>query len=208
MRWALLPMLAPVLLAIVFGAFEYTRSWNDRYQQYGHVGFGEFVLLRLGGYYATASNNSAVLLTHMAPYAKLPYFTVPALWNFPIFKSLVNAHDVAGADPHHWMLMLARYANPEFNNQGAILPAVADYGPVGALAWWAVIGLMLGVCHRSLRAGELHGVVLYAVVYVGLLEMGRIFYWGLGRAFPVIAGGVVIAMLLRRARPPAPDAVT
>ncbi|MEV5754583.1 O-antigen polymerase [Actinoallomurus sp. NPDC052308] len=196
--WALLPMVAPLLLAVVFGLFEYTRSWSDRYQ-HEHIGVGEFVMLRLGGYYATASNNSAVLLTHLAPYAKLPCFTIPVIWNFPILKSLFNVHGALDAGPHHWMLVLAQYGNPEFNNQGAILPAVADYGPVGALVWWAVIGLLLGVCYRALRAGELHGLVLYAVLYVGLLEMGRIFYWGLGRAFPVITGGILLAVLLRRA---------
>lgn len=199
--WALLPMLAPLMLAVVFGIFEYTRSWNDHYQQHGDTGFGEFIMLRLGGYYATASNNSAVLLAHLAPYAKLPCFTVPVFWSFPIVKSLFDVHSVIGAGPDRWMAVLAQHANPEFTNDGSILLAVADYGLAGALAWWAAIGLLLGVCYRSLRTGEPHGVVLYAVVYVGLLEMGRIFYWGLGRAFPVLAGGVVIAILLRRAQP-------
>lgn len=198
--WAMLPLLAPVALTIVFGAFEYTRSWNDFYAQNSDTGFGEFIMHRLGGYYATAGNNSAILLTYVAPSAPLPHFTVPFVWDFPILKSLFEVHSVLGSGSGDWAALLARYGNPEFVNAGGLLIAVADYGLIGALMWWGVIGLLLGSCYRSLRAGELHGLVLYAVVYVGMLEIGRIFYWGLGRAFPVIVGGLIISVLLHRAR--------
>jgi hypothetical protein len=198
--WAMIPLLAPVILATLFGVFEYTRSWNDFYARHSDTGFGGFVLRRLGGYYATASNNSAILLAHNASSDGRPKFTVPFVWDFPIIKIFFQAHSGVNSAQDGWSSLLPRYGNPEYVNAGGILPAIADYGIVGAMIWWGVIGLLLGICYRSLRSGELGGLIVYAVTYVGLLEMGLIFYWGLGRAFPVIVGGLVTWVFLHRAR--------
>jgi oligosaccharide repeat unit polymerase len=195
--WAMIPLLAPVILATLFGVFEYTRSWNDFYARHSDTGFGGFVLRRLGGYYATASNNSAILLAHHPSSDGPPQFTVRFIWDFPIIRTFFP-HSAFGSD--EWSTLLLRYGNLEFTNGGGILPAIADYGMAGALIWWGIIGLLLGMCYRSLRSGELGGIIVYAVTYVGLLEMGMIFYWGLGRAFPVIVGGLVTWVLLHRAR--------
>jgi hypothetical protein len=198
--WALLPLIAPVALIVVFGTFEYTRSWNDFYAQKGDVGFDEFVLRRLGGYYATSANNSAILLTYFAPFVVFPFFTLRSFWNFPLLSPLFDIKDVFGTDPKEsWMILLHRYGNPEFNNDGGLLAAVADYGLWGALVWWWVVGLLIGMCYRSLRSGELHALVLYPILYVGLTDMARIFYWGNGRAFVTIVGAITVAWLLRRA---------
>jgi hypothetical protein len=198
--WTLFPLIAPVVLIIVFGAFEYTRSWNDTYSQHADSSFGLFVLHRIGGYYATASNNSAILIDHLARSMLLPCYTISFFWNFPIFGSFFDSRSTFLTGSGNWFEMLTTYGNPEFINQGGILPAVADYGFLGAHVWWGFIGLLLGLCYRTLRAGEPYGLVLYAVIYVGLLELGRIFYWGYGRAFPTLAGGIIVWMLLRRAR--------
>lgn len=198
--WSMIPLLGPVILATLFGVFEYTRSWNDFYARHSDTGFGGFVLRRLGGYYATASNNSAILLAHHASSDGRPKFTVPFVWDFPIIKTFFRPHSGVNSAQDGWSSLLPSYGNPEFVNAGGILPAIADYGMVGAMIWWGVIGLLLGICYRSLRSGELGGLIVYAVTYVGLLEMGLIFYWGLGRAFPVIVGGLVTWIFLHRAR--------
>ncbi|MCO5998413.1 oligosaccharide repeat unit polymerase [Actinoallomurus rhizosphaericola] len=197
--WAALPLLAPLALAVVFAVFEFTRSWNDRHPQYGDVGFGEFIMLRLGGYYATASNNSAILLARLAPYTKAPFFTVPFIWSAPVLGSLLDPRSVLGISLDEWSKVLQQYGNLEFVNNGSLLLAVADYGLAGALIWWTVLGLALGICYRALRSGDVGALILYSVLYIGLLEMGRIFYWGLGRTFPVIIGGLAVSWYLRRA---------
>lgn len=200
--WAILPLLAPVILIAVFAVFEYTRSWNDFYAQNSDLSYGEFVLRRLAGYYAASTNNSAILLTDPGPFASMPYFTMRFFWDFPFISSLFDTKGIFGySDPgDSWMAMLWRYGNPELNNEGGLLPAVVDYGMAGSVVWWAVIGLLVGFCYRSLRAGELRGLVLYTVLFVGLIDLSRIFYWGSGRAFVVIAAGIGIAALLHRAR--------
>jgi oligosaccharide repeat unit polymerase len=199
--WAMLPLLAPLALTVIFAVFEYTRSWNDFYSQHSHLAYSEFIMRRLGGYYAVANNNSAIVLAHSAPLITLPFFTVQFVWNLPILSSLFGGHHTFGSGPaDSWMTLLWRYGNPELNNEGGVLPSIADYGLPGALVWWGVVGLLLGICYRSLRAGELRGLVLYAVLYVGLIDLARIFYWGSGRAFIVIVGGIILALLLHRSR--------
>lgn len=195
--WAMSPAIAPVALAVFFGAFEYTRSWNDFYAQHGNTGFMGFVLRRLGGYYATAANNAVLLLSHSRS-SSLPYYTLPFIWNFPIIGSVFQPHSGVISGPSSWMSMLAEYGNDEFNNAGGLLPVIADYGLAGALAWWGAVGFLLGICYHSMRSGDLRGLLIYAVTYVGILEMGQLFYWGLGRAFPVMAGGIVLTILFRR----------
>ncbi|GAA4639075.1 hypothetical protein GCM10023196_099290 [Actinoallomurus vinaceus] len=198
--WATLPLLGPLVLAAVFGALEYTRSWNDFYARHSDTNFIGFVLRRLGGYYATASNNSAIVLAHDATNSLIPRYTGQFLWNFPIVRSFVHIDNSATNGAEYSSYLYARYGNLEFNNSGGILPVIIDYGLVGAIAWWGAIGLLIGICYRTMRSGELRGIILYAVIYVGVLEMGMLFYWGLGRAFPVIAGGLITWMLLHRAR--------
>ncbi|MFL6055672.1 MAG: hypothetical protein ACJ72W_22640 [Actinoallomurus sp.] len=198
--WAMIPLFAPAAVTTIFGVFEYTRSWNDFYARHSHIGFGTFVLRRLGGYYATASNNSAILLHHYAPSAPMN-FTLPFVSDAPILRwSFRHIHSGVVSRPDGWSALLMRYGNLEFVNDGGILPTITDFGLAGALAWWGAIGLLIGICYRSMRSGEIRGLIVYAVTYLGLLEMGLVFYWGLGRAFPVIVGGFVTWLLLHRAR--------
>ncbi|WP_433172113.1 O-antigen polymerase [Actinoallomurus sp. CA-150999] len=198
--WATLPIVGPLILATVFGALEYTRSWNDFYARHSDTNFVGFALRRLGGYYATAGNNSAIVLTYDSTNSLIPRYTGQFLWNFPIVRSFMHIDNSATNGAEYSSYLYARYGNLEFNNPGGILPAIIDYGLAGAIVWWGAIGLLIGICYRTMRSGELRGLVLYAVIYVGVLEMGMLFYWGLGRAFPVIAGGLITWMLLHRAR--------
>ncbi|WP_460343938.1 O-antigen polymerase [Actinoallomurus acanthiterrae] len=198
--WAMLPLLGPLVLATVFGALEYTRSWNDFYARHSDTGFIGFVLRRLGGYYATSSNNSAIILAHDSTNSPMPIYTGQFLWNFPVVRSFVHIDNSATNGTDYRSYLYTRYGNLEFNTPGGILPSIIDYGLFGAVVWWGAIGLLIGICYHSMRSGELRGLVLYAVIYVGILEMGMLFYWGLGRAFPLIAGGLITWMLLHRAR--------
>jgi hypothetical protein len=198
--WAMLPLIAPMALAVVFGIFEYTRSWNDFYAQHSGTGFVEFALLRLAGYYATASNNAVILLNHLAPSIPVPFFTVEFVWTFPLFGSLFDVNHLLGQDAMAWSTIFKAYGNAEMINDGGLLLAIADYGLVGALIFCGALGLVLGTCYRSMRSGDIYGLVPYAVLYVGLLDLERIFYWGLGRTFPIIVGAIVTSALLYRAR--------
>lgn len=201
--WALLPLLAPVGLLLVFGLFEYTRSWLSFYAHNSGLGYGEFVLRRIAGYYATSGNNSVIVLDHLGPSLDLPYYSVRFLWNLPLLSELWDVAEVLGFDPRERGLeLLWRYGNPEFNTMGGLPVLVADYGKAGAMVWWLICGLLLGMCHRLLRTGDLRGLVLYPVLYIGLADLARIFYWGEGRAFPAIVGALILCACLHRRRQP------
>ncbi|MFI6881633.1 O-antigen polymerase [Streptosporangium canum] len=200
--WAALPMLAPFALVTLFGTFEYVRSWSH-YSSIVQIDYSEFVLRRLTGYYATAYNNSAIVVDHVGPGLAWPYYTVGFLWNFPGLSAVLTPESVLGFDPAQvWPGLLRRLGNPEYNNTGGVLAPLADYGLVGGLVFWAAVGLAVGVCYRWMRSGEMRGLVLYPVLYVGLVDLVRYFYWGEGRAFPTLAGAVLLALLVHRRRAP------
>lgn len=197
--WALVPLAAPFGMAVIFGSYEYLRSWAW-VSQGGRQDLLPYMLNRLGAYYATPYNNSALALEHIAPRLKLPYYTADWFWSLPMTDALLDREEYLGINPDAlWADTLARYTNPEFNNLGFAGP-LADYGLVGALAWWAMAGLLIGMCFQAMRAGRLAGLLLYAVVFVGLLEMPRYQYWTAGRAMPALLAAFILAVLLSRAR--------
>ncbi|UUU21788.1 hypothetical protein [Streptomyces sp. DSM 40750] len=199
-KWALAPLFAPLLLICVFAGFEYTRSWNDYYSRQGGS-YQEFIVQRLGGYYATAVNNSILLRDHMAPHLELPYYTVKFLWEFPGVSLLVDQPQLLGIEPRSgWKATLLLHANPEFNSEGGMLAPVVDYGGFGAVVFWIVVGYGLGRCYQALRAGHPGALLLYSVLFVGTVELARYFYWGQGRAFPGILAAVLLAWALHNVR--------
>ncbi|MGW0590180.1 O-antigen polymerase [Streptosporangium sp. NPDC002607] len=200
--WAGLPLLAPFALVTLFGTFEYVRSWSH-YSAIVQIDYSEFVLRRLTGYYATAYNNSAIVVDRIGPGLVWPYYTVGFLWNFPGLSALLTPESVLGFHPARvWPGLLWQFGNPEYNNTGGMLAPLADYGLAGGMLFWAGTGLAVGLCYRWMRSGEIRGLILYPLLYVGLVDLARYFYWGEGRAFPTLLGAVVLAMLLHRRRDP------
>ncbi|MEV6863449.1 O-antigen polymerase [Streptosporangium subroseum] len=200
--WAGLPLLAPFALVALFGTFEYVRSWSH-YSSIVQIDYSEFVLRRLTGYYATAYNNSAIVVDHIGPDLAWPYYTVGFLWNFPGLSAVLTPEAVLGFDPGRvWPGLLWQFGNPEYNNTGGMLAPLADYGLAGGMVFWAAVGLAIGVCYRWMRSGEMRGLILYPLLYVGLVDLVRYFYWGEGRAFPMLAGALLLALLVHRRRAP------
>lgn len=198
-RWSLLPVAAPFGMAAVFGLYEYGRSWAW-VSHSGREDLVPYMLNRLIAYYATPYNNSALILEHIAPRLHVPYYTADWFWSFPLTDTLLDRGEVLGVNPDAlWVDIRMRYGNPEFNNTGFAGP-MADYGTLGALAWWAAAGLLVGLCFQLMRVGRLSGLLLYTVMYVGLLELPRFHYWTAGRAAPALLAALVLALLLNRAR--------
>lgn len=198
--WASAPLLAPAAVVILFGTFEYARSWNDFYAQSSDMDYATFVLQRLGGYYATANNNSAMLLTYLSPIIELPYYTVQFIWNLPGVSALMDMDKLIGLDiDQSWKSMIDHYGNPELNSEGGLLLPVSDYGVIGGAIFLSAVGLLLGLIYQTLRHGDIRGFILFPIMYVGLIELARYFYFGQGRAFPGIMAGLVLCFLLKRA---------
>jgi hypothetical protein len=192
--WSALPLVAPLCLLLLFGVFEHSRSWSNYWQEkYKRGGYSQFVLDRTTAYYATSSNNAALLREGFDENVTLPYYTVKFFWNAPVLSQVISYRSLAGFSPGGaWSDHLQLNANPEFNNEGGLLVAEADYGIAGGAVYWFMIGCAAGAVYRRAAAGRPGAVVFFGVALVGLLEVSRIAYWGTGRFVPTAVAAVVI----------------
>jgi len=181
--------LAPVAgFAIIFVLFcigEYSRSWQY-YKDYLPYTFLEFSWNRFIGYFATALQNGA-LAYKVYPTEYFPFMTASWFYKIPFFKSETEFDQGE---------FLAVYLNPEFNNMSGVFMAMRDFGPVLGIACWILIGMLSGSIYRSFATGQLPGLLLYPVWFVGIAEILRVFYWGDSRFFPVLLIGPLVVYYL------------
>jgi hypothetical protein len=185
--WRLLraaPAIGYTGLLGVFGASEYFRSWVNYYAG-GDLGFWQFVSLRLVGYYVTALNNGALLVQRIDP-TGAPFCTLHLAWRLPLLSGIADAlypNLPMALQDGPYLIYLAREANPEFNNGGGFLLPTLDFGFTGALLYWLLCGLVCGVLYRLFQQKRPLGLMLYPVLFIGIIELTRIIYWAEGRMF-------------------------
>lgn len=199
------PALALPLLLVIFGAFEYSRSWVF-YRTRTTLSFPQFVVNRLAGYYATSYNNGALQLAHNNTGSRLPYSSIEALWTAPGVAQFQLYHRLTGQNgPDLLNTVLAQYGNPEFNNPGGLAVPLLDFGPLGGLVFFLVAGVFIGLAYRGWRSGHPVGLLVYPVLFTGLLELPRYLYWTQGRVFPalvflLVVGGCMVRTTGTRVR--------
>ena len=185
-RWflALLPLAAPVVLYVFFAAAEYSRSWVNFYQDQGDSSFLWFSFTRLAGYYVTALNNGAAYVQSIGHYP-VPYYSLEWLWKFPVIKDVFSYQTISGADPSaDYEDILMQKLNPELNNPSGVFLVELDYGFIGGIVTWSILGIIAMFLYRSFLKGSLTGLLLYPFFYIGLLESPRILYWSDTRTLP------------------------
>lgn len=189
---SLAPAIGVVVLMAGFTASEYSRSWNW-YSSRTDTDFVDFASERLVGYYATSHNNGALLLTEGESVGNIPYHTTTFVWEIPPGSQLEG--DVANDVSDDKRRVLNSFGNPEFNSPSGPASVVADYGIVGGLVFALLAGFAIGGLHLGFVYGRVLGLLLYPVVFTGLLELPRYLYWFQGRATPaiVVAIGVTLA---------------
>ena len=192
------PLLGPVAIYIIFTGFEYVRSWSIYYSARESSLF-LFGFWRLVGYYVTSLNNTSFLLSRWHHALGAPYFTLRFLWEFPGLNVYIKAlFSWVPLDYDRFMGLLEFGANPEFNNWGGLLAPVVDFGVLGGLAYWAVIGLVTGYLYNLYLRKHPLGMCIYPVIYLALTEIPRYLYWSEGRSFPALAYLLLSAFLLLR----------
>ena len=204
-RWLVrsAPVTGLAALLLIFTGFEYFRSWSNYYAE-RQDSLWEFGAMRLLGYYVTSFNNGAYLLQRLEP-LHAPYFTLHFLWGLPLTgtatKHLFANPLLDTADKWFYFPFLESGANVEFNNADGMLFPLMDFGVAGGLIYWLIAGLVCGTVYRLFCEREMAGLLLYPVLYLGLLEVPLALYWAEGRAFPslfLLAGTPALLGLLGR----------
>ena len=185
-RWkliALLPVVLAVLLVLFFAINEYFRSWLNFYADRWDSFWG-FALSRLGAYYMTASNNGALMFEKLDT-LYLPFYTAQWFWKFPIELVPGAMPELFNVDVDVYSRLLERYANPEFNNDSGLFSPFIDFGIVGGMILWGVLGWVSGRLYHGFTKGTAVGLLLYPCWYTGVLEIPRYFTFG-GTPFFVV----------------------
>jgi oligosaccharide repeat unit polymerase len=198
-RASFLPVVLLPIVVVIFGAFEYSRSWVF-YKAQGGQSFPTFIVERFAGYYVTAYNNGAIRLLH-GEKTGLPYDLWSAFWTAPGIGSMNLYQQLTGVDPDaSYTMSLTQFGNPEFNNYGGVASPFVDLGIVGGLVFFLLAGLLSGMLYRSLREARIWGLLLYPIFVLTMMEIPRYFYIGQGRATPGLLALVAVALLVNRSR--------
>lgn len=189
------PALAPVALVLFFASAEFFRSWIAVAGATERT-LLEFSALRLAGYYVTALNNSMYVLRVCEASHLFPGLTLDWLYRFPLIGTTLGLEgDLRALERNGNFSILQNGANPEFTNTGGLLAPLIDYGPVGGFLFWLVVGFGVGRAWNSLMRSQLTGMLLYPMMFIGLLEVVRIPYLFLGRSAPSLALLSLVALL-------------
>lgn len=206
-----IPLASLPVLLLVFGLFEYFRSWSF-YRTRTSNSFVQFAADRLAGYYATAINNGQIIYDNMRWPGRVPYDTLEVVWTAPgiqhVYSTLPPHRSAFPLGPSDYRPLLAQHGNPEFNNPSGYTGPFTDYGHFGGLVYFAIAGIIVGVTYRAFCNGSLIGMLMYPVMFTGLLEMPRYLYWAQGRAAPAWVGLLLVAYLATRvnkSRKPGPS---
>jgi hypothetical protein len=194
----LAPIVGLAALLVLFGAFEYFRSW--RYYQHQFDSYTEFTLWRVTGYYTTAHNNSAMALATQPRYP-LPYVTLRSLWSIPgLDRTPLDYRRLTGIDAAvRHEAMLERYGTPELNNEGGLFQPALDYGLAGLLVFWFGSGFVSGRLYRGYLEGTLAGLTMYPLIVLAILETPRLLYLCYTRSLPSIVMLLMVSWLASRA---------
>lgn len=170
----LFPFIVPIMLLVVFTAFESLRSWGYYSSQYSSV--FEFGWRRLYTYYFEAMNTGAAALGaggfYDGPTGFLTHDGYESIYQGLYQGTLdLEYNNVSGL----WYVAL---------RMGNLL-----FGPV-----FFLVGVYFGLTWRGFVAGRLSGL-LYPITFLGLMEVIRIPYWaGLPRVLPTTV--VIIGILI------------
>lgn len=189
------PIILVVSLLMLFAFAEYFRSWQ--YYQADYESFWQFMVSRLSSYYVTALNNGALLLQQMGV-LPCPFFSISALWRFPLLPESLSYERFFGRDPYlEYFETLRVYSTDELNNGSGIFIPLIDFGFAGFVVYWIAMALAARVLFRAYCRSSLVGQLFFPLFLISVLESPRIPYLTNTRAFPAIVGSIAVLAVSR-----------
>jgi hypothetical protein len=202
--WSLataIPLVAPLLLYVLFTATEYFRSWHYFVNDYDSV--WEFSFERLMTYYATASNNGIGLLVEDRLWPQYTgRYVAEWLYLMPVVGEALT--ESVGDLQKQYFYFLSRFARPEFNNPSGLFPIVFDIGYAGSMLYFLAIGALVGAMWDAWRRQSRGGVLFFPMAMMFLLELLRFNFFASSRFFAVAVPLVLIWAVSRPAIPSMP----
>lgn len=187
------PIFGLILLLAVFGVFEYGRSWyfyQDQYESYPL-----FVIERVSFYYTTSIQNGCMLLEHGQWPNQNYQYMFDFLHNFPVIGTMFS--DLLNTESSFSEILLS-YGADEFNNPSGIFTIIHDLGLLGAAIFAIALGYIIGWMNGQFFNRTALGLMVYPVLFVGVLEVFRIPYFTLGRFFPIIVWACLSAYIIQK----------
>lgn len=197
----LAPILLLPLLVIVFGFFEFSRSWAAFYSTRSADSFASFAVQRLAGYYVTAFNNGALFVQNVPEPGRLPMVTMESFWSAPVIEQahLYERWSAPGSE-NRGSDLLSESANPEFNSPCGLCAPFVDFGTAGGLLYLLGAGLVVGTLYVRFTRGGPIALLIYPLFVTGLFELPRYLYWATGRVAPPLVVLLILGVVLVRRR--------
>ena len=183
MSWRLMPFIGVILLVGFFAITEMLRSWDNYYSSTGRA-FWTFILNRFATYYVYAINSGLGAVDQFSHKYNFPVYSFDWLLRFPVVGSALKLYMHPFTPTKS---LLAAYADPQFNNISGLVSLIWDYNWIGAAGVLAISGVVFGRSWHGLETGRGYLRYYYGIFYVGLLDLIREPYLGLGRSFVPMA---------------------
>lgn len=183
-----LPLIGFVGIFLLFCLGEYFRSWQ--YYKRFFDSYWNFISVRFFGYFITSINNGAGMITYYPPVG-LPLQTVTG------FYSLLRVFGLdLMPDNNNYATYLERYSTPEFNNPGGLYVPYMDFGILGGLVVFFLMGCITGTLFKLFMKRRPLGLLLYAPWYCALLDIMRQWIWGNSRFVPVLITAIGVSLIV------------
>ena len=173
------PVIALFILFVVFGLFEFNRSWIY-YEELYNGNFMLFVADRLSGYYSLAINTECIQINFL-PVNYFPLYTLEIIWRVPGMNEIPSLFLGNSVD------YLDKWGNPEYNNPGGLLAFYRDFG-IGGIILQVILGNIISRFYKLFICKDMFGVVVYSFMIFGMLELPRYPFFTCYKMFYILIG--------------------
>jgi hypothetical protein len=186
------------MVFILFAVTEYFRSWQSYKLRYGQT-FMDFTTDRFVSYYGTALNNGAIYQQIHPQISNLPTGILDWLWQFPVIGSLLTNLLTNQNLVVNWSQALKSFAGTdEYNNVNSYFMILSESNLYILVAMFLTLGSFFQVIYSKLHNPKSPYVIVLGPLLIGILELPRLFWFGLGRAFPIVFSSFLIYLYIKK----------